>query len=62
MSTQFHTLKVSNIQRETKGCVSVAFEVPEALRENFTFSSGKYLTLKTDISGEEIRRSYSLCS
>jgi ring-1,2-phenylacetyl-CoA epoxidase subunit PaaE len=62
MSTQFHTLKVSNIQRETKGCVSVAFEVPEALRENFTFSSGQYLTLKTDISGEEIRRSYSLCS
>jgi ring-1,2-phenylacetyl-CoA epoxidase subunit PaaE len=62
MSTQFHSLKVSNLQRETEGCVSVAFEVPKALQAAFSFASGQYLTLKTVIDGEELRRSYSLCS
>ena len=62
MSTQFHSLKVSNLQRETEGCVSVAFEVPTALQAAFSFASGQYLTLKTVIDGEELRRSYSLCS
>ena len=62
MSTQFHSLKVSNLQRETEGCVSVAFEVPTALQGAFSYASGQYLTLKTVIDGEELRRSYSLCS
>jgi ring-1,2-phenylacetyl-CoA epoxidase subunit PaaE len=62
MSTQFHSLKVTDLQRETEGCVSVAFEVPTALQAQFTFASGQYLTFKTTIGGEEIRRSYSLCS
>ena len=62
MTTQFHSLKVSDLQRETEGCVSVAFEVPNALQAQFTFASGQYLTFKTTIDGEELRRSYSLCS
>jgi ring-1,2-phenylacetyl-CoA epoxidase subunit PaaE len=62
MSTQFHSLKVSNLQRETEGCVSVAFEVPTTLQGAFSYASGQYLTLKTIIDGEELRRSYSLCS
>jgi len=62
MSTQFHSLKVTDLQRETEGCVSVAFEVPNTLQAQFTFASGQYLTFKTTIDGEEIRRSYSLCS
>ena len=62
MSTQFHSLKVTDLHRETEGCVSVAFEVPAALQTQFHFASGQYLTFKTTIDGEEIRRSYSLCS
>jgi ring-1,2-phenylacetyl-CoA epoxidase subunit PaaE len=62
MSTQFYSLKVSNLQRETEGCVSVAFEVPSALHPAFSYASGQYLTLKTVIDSEELRRSYSLCS
>lgn len=62
MSTNFHTLKVSELQHETEGCVSVAFEVPLALQAEFQYSAGQYLTFKTIIDNEEVRRSYSLCS
>jgi ring-1,2-phenylacetyl-CoA epoxidase subunit PaaE len=58
----FNALKVSNIKRETADCVSVAFEIPETLRENYRFVQGQYLTFKKAINGEEIRRSYSICS
>lgn len=58
----FHTLKVKEVRRETADCVSIALEVPDALRPHFQYKSGQYLTLKKDIGGEDIRRSYSLCS
>jgi ring-1,2-phenylacetyl-CoA epoxidase subunit PaaE len=58
----FHTLKVTDVRRETADCVSVAFEIPEHLRETYAFIQGQYLTFKKQIDGEEIRRSYSICS
>ena len=42
--------------------MSVAFEVPEALTEAYRFVQGQYLTLRRDFDGEEVRRSYSICS
>ncbi len=59
---QFHTLQVQEISRETEDCVSVAFAVPDELSEDYRFIPGQYLTLETEISGEKVRRSYSLCS
>lgn len=56
------TLRVSDVRRETEGCVSIAFDVPQASKEAFQFSAGQYLTLEADIDGEPVRRSYSLCS
>lgn len=58
----FHTLRVSDITRETDDAISVAFEIPEDLKEDYEFLPGQYLTLETDIKGEAVRRSYSLCS
>lgn len=58
----FHDLRVLDITRETADCVSVAFEVPESLSEAYRFIPGQYLTLETEINGEAVRRSYSLCS
>lgn len=60
--THFYTLTVSEVRRETADAVSVAFDVPSAHAEKFTFLPGQYLTLKTQIDGEEVRRSYSICS
>ena len=62
MTPKFHTLTVSDICKETEDTVSVAFEVPESLKADYQYTSGQYLTLKAIIGGEDIRRSYSLCS
>lgn len=61
-NTSFHRLKVKAVQPETAECISIVFDIPEALRPLFLYSPGQYLTLKTEINGEEVRRSYSICS
>jgi ring-1,2-phenylacetyl-CoA epoxidase subunit PaaE len=59
---RFNKLKVADVRRETADCVSLAFELPASLKEEYKFIQGQYLTLKLFIRGEEIRRSYSICS
>lgn len=58
----FHPLTIADIRRETADCVSIAFDVPESLKTEFAFQHGQYLTLRTTLQGEEVRRSYSICS
>src|ERR1035437_7145676 len=60
--SKFHTLKVSDIVRETADTVSLAFDIPTALKQQYQYKHGQYLTLKFIINGEEFRRSYSICS
>jgi ring-1,2-phenylacetyl-CoA epoxidase subunit PaaE len=60
--SKFHQLKVSDVRRETADTVSIAFEVPEQEKDQFKFKAGQYVTLKTFINGEDIRRSYSICA
>lgn len=60
--SDFHTLKISRIQRETPNSVSVYFDVPDSLKESFDFEAGQYVTLKHTIKGDDVRRAYSLCS
>jgi len=59
---KFYKLKVSDVRKETADCVSVAFDVPVSLKEEYKFIQGQYLTLKLFVKGEEVRRSYSVCS
>ncbi|MFZ1705631.1 MAG: 1,2-phenylacetyl-CoA epoxidase subunit PaaE [Saprospiraceae bacterium] len=59
---KFYPLKVKDIRKETTDCVSVSFEVPETLANIFTFIQGQYLTFKINLEGEDIRRSYSICT
>lgn len=58
----FYKLAIKQLIKETDKAVSIAFEVPEGMRSNFSFTAGQYITLKTVIDDEEIRRDYSLCS
>lgn len=58
----FYSLRVSSIVKSTTDCSIIGFEIPEELQDLFSFQQGQYLTLKKDIQGEEVRRSYSLCS
>ncbi|WP_459211435.1 2Fe-2S iron-sulfur cluster-binding protein [Aquimarina rhabdastrellae] len=61
MST-FYNLKVIDVVQETSESVVIAFDVPYELYETFDYKPGQYVTLKFNINGEEVRRSYSLCS
>lgn len=60
--SKFHRLKVSDVRRETADTVSIAFQVPEDLRADYSFTPGQYLTLKAELGGEDVRRTYSICS
>ena len=60
--TRFHPLRIADVRRETPDAVSIAFAVPPEAREEFAFTPGQYLTLRTTLGGEEVRRTYSICS
>jgi len=62
MSVMFHPLRVRAIEPDTQEAVIVSFDVPPDLREVFGFTQGQYLTLRTDIDGQDLRRSYSICA
>lgn len=62
MTPKFHSLRIADIRQETDDTVSIAFDIPDELKNDYAFESGQYLTLKADIDGEDTRRSYSLCS
>jgi len=63
MSTPlFHDLRVRRIEPDTAEASIVSFEVPDDLRAVFGFTQGQYLTLRTTIDGQDLRRSYSICA
>ena len=62
MSTHFHSLRIKSITPDTDEAVIVSFDVPAALQNNFQFTQGQHLTLRTQLNGKEERRSYSICS
>lgn len=60
--TQFHPLTIKEIRRETPDCVSILFDVPENLKNEYKFEAGQNVTLRLNVGNEDIRRSYSICS
>ncbi len=61
MALHFHKLVVKDIRQETKDCVSIAFEIPADLENDFRFRQGQNVTIKFN-ADDEIRRSYSICT
>lgn len=59
---RFHALRVLDVKRETADAVSIAFDVPAGLRDDYRFDAGQYLTVRKELDGEDVRRSYSICS
>jgi ring-1,2-phenylacetyl-CoA epoxidase subunit PaaE len=63
MSTpHFHSLTVADVRRETADCVSIAFALPAGTADAFRHTQGQYLNVRRVFGGEDIRRSYSICS
>lgn len=59
MALHFHPLRVTSVERDTDDAMVVGFEAPA---EGFAFEPGQYLTLRATVGGQELRRSYSVCS
>src|SRR3984957_8942847 len=59
---RFHRLAVHDLRRESADAVSLSFAIPAELARDYAFAPGQYLTLRTTMDGEEVRRSYSICS
>src|ERR1700687_4909605 len=60
--SKFHPLNIASGGRETREAVTLPFDVPSALGDAFRLVQGQHLTLRADIGGEHVRRSYSICS
>lgn len=58
----FYKLNIKEVKRETKDAVSILFNVPEELKNNYQFIAGQYINLKLKLDNQEIRRAYSICS
>lgn len=62
MGEHFHRLKIGELRQETDHAVVLRFEVPEEIADVFAFRQGQYLTLRANIGGDRVQRSYSICS
>ncbi|MFN4062937.1 phenylacetate-CoA oxygenase/reductase subunit PaaK [Azoarcus communis] len=62
MTPKFHPLKIAEVRRETADAISLRFDVPAELAEDYRFVQGQHLTLKARVNDEELRRSYSICA
>lgn len=58
----FHPLKVADVRPEASDALCITFEVPESLREAYRFLPGQHIGVRAQIGGQEVRRTYSICS
>jgi ring-1,2-phenylacetyl-CoA epoxidase subunit PaaE len=61
VAVEFHRLPVS-VRPETGESVSVGFAVPAELRQTFRHVPGQHVVLRALLGGDDVRRSYSICS
>lgn len=61
-AAQFHEIPVASVDRLTSDSVLITFDVPDELRGEFSFEAGQHVSVRTDLGGEDVRRSYSICS
>jgi ring-1,2-phenylacetyl-CoA epoxidase subunit PaaE len=60
--SKFYPLTVAKVRHETRDAIAVTFDVPQDLKAAFAYKQGQHLTLRAMIDGEDVRRSYSICS
>jgi len=58
----FHPLRVKDVERLTEDAVAITFDVPDDLREDYAYTHGQHLTVRTEVEGVEVRRNYSICA
>lgn len=58
----FHPLSVAQVRELTDKAIEVTFDVPGELQDEFDYVAGQYVALRTELDGEQVRRSYSICA
>lgn len=58
----YHALTVKDVLPDTEDSVCIRFDVPPDLAEKYRFVPGQYVTLRAEVDGESLERSYSICS
>ena len=58
----FHPLPIAEIEPLTDDSIAVTFDVPDELREDYAFTQGQHITIRTELAGDDVRRNYSICS
>ncbi len=58
----FVPLRVEAVDALTADSAAITFELPEELRSRFAFRPGQHLTLRRVADGQDLRRTYSVCS
>lgn len=58
---KFHQLTIKSTKAQPNAVIWT-LTIPDELQSEFSFDAGQHLTFKAQINGEELRRSYSICS
>ena len=59
---RLYDVTISTVRADTASSVELSFAIPAALASEFVFEPGQYLTLRAMVDGQDLRRSYSICS
>ncbi len=59
---KFYSLALKEVRPETRNAVSLCFDLPEDVAEKFKYKQGQHIVVRTHMNGEEVRRTYSICS
>lgn len=62
MAPKFHELAICKIEELTDDAKTISFQIPKGLKSDYAFTPGQYLTLRADVDGKDVRRSYSISS
>src|ERR1700737_4074133 len=57
---KFHALRIAELQPDAEDAIAVALEVPQELQTEYRGLPGQHVVLRTELDGEETRRTYSL--
>jgi ring-1,2-phenylacetyl-CoA epoxidase subunit PaaE len=58
----FHKLRVADITPLTDDALTITFDVPEELRDEYRFQAGQHVAIMSELAGDEVRRNYSICA
>lgn len=57
-----HLLRVADIDHITDDAVAITFDVPPALRDEFSYEPGQHIAVRATVAGDDVRRNYSICA